>query len=226
MKILPHGSRGRQLCVVLALLAAVSFPMAASPLNVTQQTTATLNTNDALFFTLATYSFAVNAAKLGLPTLPSAVSFSFVTNSPGPSGDWDVLLETPDGTVVATFPALMKFVTAEYAIDGNPSVSVGYIGGSISLTSAQSQALFGNAAIVLVLQNLGSTSTVGLSSYSIAHDLTANVFGSGLSTGGVVTKVTLDDPAPPGVPEPRSAWLLVAAALCMAGATFVKHVHR
>jgi hypothetical protein len=226
MKILPHGSGGWQFGVVVALLAAAGIPVAASPLNVTRQTTATLNTDDALFFTLSTYSFAVNAAERGLPTLPSAVEFSFVTDWPGPSGSWDALLETPNGTVVAVFPELMEFGTAQYTSD-NYTGTVGEVGGSIALTSAESQALFGNSAIVLVLQNLGSTSTVGLSSYSIAHDLTATVFGSGLSTGGVVTAVTLDDPPePPGVPEPGSAWLLAAAALCAVTATVVKRARR
>jgi len=68
---------------------------------------------------------------------------------------------------------------------------------------------------VLVLQNLGPTATVGLSSYTIAHDLTVSLSGGGLSTGAPVVQVTLDDPPPPGVPEPASAWLLAGgAALC------------
>lgn len=223
MKILRNGSGG-QLGIVVALLAA-SFPLVASPLNVTQQTTATLNTNDALFFTLATYSFASNAAKLGLPTLPSVVSFSFVTSSPGPSGYWDALLETPAGAVVASFSAWMEFGTAQYT-SGAYKGTVGEIGNSITLSSSESQELFGNVAIVLVLQNLGSTSTVGLPPYSIAHDLTATISGNGLSTGGIVTAVTLDDPAPPDAPEPGSAWLLAAATLCAATATILKRVRR
>jgi hypothetical protein len=224
MKILPDGRGGCGLIAVAILLAA-SFPLAASPLNVTQQTTATLATDDALFFTLATYSFASNAASFGLPTLPGVVSFSFVTGYPGPGGYWDALLETPEGEVVASFSALMEFGTAQYSSDSYTG-TVGEIGGSITLSSAESQELFGNAAIVLVLQNLGSTATVGLPPYSIAHDLIATVSGSGLSTGGVVTKVTLDDPLPPGVPEPGSAWLLAAAALCAIAATLLKHARR
>jgi len=42
----------------IALLAA-SLPLAASPIDVTGQTTASLNTDDALFFTLATYGCAI-----------------------------------------------------------------------------------------------------------------------------------------------------------------------
>jgi hypothetical protein len=223
MRTSSNGVGGWQAGAVVALLAA-SLPLAAGPLNVTSQTTASLNTNDALFFTLATYNFAQDAATFGLPTLPTVVSFSFVTSSPGPSGYWDALLETSSGSVIATFPDFMEYETALYQ-SGSYTGTVGEIEGSLTLSSAQSQAI-GSSAVVLVLQNLGSTVTVGLPPYSIAHDLTATLSGNGLSVGGVVTQVNLDDPAPPGVPEPGPGWLLAGAALCWTAAIALRRLRR
>jgi hypothetical protein len=201
---------------LLAAVLAAGLPLAASPLNVTNQTTASLNTDDALFFTLATYGFAADASALGLPTLPSGVSFSFVTSSPAPGGPWDALLETPAGSVIATFPEFIEFEPAEYQ-SADYSGPVGDLAASITLSPAQSQALFGNASIVLVLQNIGSAVTIGLPPYTIAHDLDATLSGDGLSTGAVVDGVTLADPPGPGVPEPGAGWLFAGgAALCWA----------
>lgn len=218
MRTLRNGVGGWKAGAVVALLAA-GLPLAAGPLNVTTQTTASLNTNDALFFTLATYNFAQDAAAFGLPTAPTVVSFSFVTSAPGPSGYWDALLETTGGSVIAAFPDFMQYETAQYQ-SGSHAGTVGEIEGSLTLSSAESQEI-GSSPVVLVLQNLGSTVTVGLPPYSIAHDLTATLSGHGLSVGGVVTQVNLDDPAPPGVPEPGSGWLLAGAALCWAVAVVV-----
>jgi hypothetical protein len=218
MRTLSNGVGGWHASAVIALLAA-ALPLAAGPLNVTTQTTASLNTNDALFFTLATYNFAQDAAAFGLPAAPTGVSFSFVTSSPGPSGYWDALLETSGGSEIAAFPDFMEYETALYQ-SGSFTGTVGEIEGSITLSSAESQQI-GSSAVVLVLQNLGSTVTVGLPPYSIAHDLTATLSGSGLSVGGVVTQVILDDPAPPGVPEPGPGWLLAGAAACWAAASAI-----
>jgi hypothetical protein len=210
--------------VAIALLAA-SLPLAASPLNVTNQTTASLNTDDALFFALATYSFAEDAAEFGLPTLPSVVSFSFVTAAPGPGGVWDALLETSSGSVIAYFPELMEFEPAEYQSTSYTG-SVGELEASLTLSSAEAKQLAGDSSMVLVLQNLGSSATVGLPPYTIAHDLTASLSGDGLSTGAVVDGVTLADPPAPGVPEPSSGWLLAGAGVCWAAAAGMMRARR
>jgi len=210
----------------IALLAA-SLPLAASPIDVTGQTTASLNTDDALFFTLATYGFAIDATAFGLSPYPAVVSFSFVTSSPGPGGPFDAVLETASGSVMAMFPGLLEFVPAQYqgaSYDG----PVGEIEASLTLSPALSQQLFSGASAVLMLQNLGPAATVGLSSYTIPHDLTVSLSGGGLTTGAPVVEATLDDPpSPGGVPEPRSGWLLAGgAALCWAAATAMKRARR
>lgn len=95
---------------------------------------------------------------------------------------------------------------------------MGVIGGSLALSSAESQEV-GDSPVVLVLQNLGSTVTIGLPPYDIQHDLTVTLSGNGLSVGAVVDGVTLADPPDPGIPEPGSGWLLAAGvALCWAAA--------
>jgi len=211
---------------VIALLAA-SLPLAASPINVTDQTTASLSTDDALFFTLATYGFAVDAAAFGLSPYPAVVSFSFVTSSPGPGGPFDAALETPSGSVIEQFPGLLEFVPAQYQA-ASYSGPVGEIEASLTLSPALSQQLFSGASAVLMLQNLGPSASVGLSSYTIPHDQTVSLSEGGLTTGSPVVEATLDDPPPPGgVPEPGSGWLLAGgAALCWAAAAAMKRVRR
>jgi hypothetical protein len=222
MRTLRQWGSGGRAWGLIALLAA-SLPLAANPINVTNQTTASLNTDDALFFTLATYGFAIDAAAFGLAPYPAVVSFSFVSSAPGPGGLFDAVLETPSGSVVAAFPDLLRFVPAQYQ-GAYYSGPVGEIEASLTLSPALSQQLFSGASAVLVLQNLGPTASVGLSSYSIPHDLTVSLSGGGLSTGAPVVEATLDDPpAPPGVPEPGSGWLLAGgAALCWAAAATMK----
>lgn len=221
MKALRHWGGGWRRDVVIALLAA-GFPLAASPINVTSQTTASLNTDDALFFTLATYGFAIDAAAFGLAPYPAVVSFGFVSGSPGPVGPFDALLETPSGSVVAPFPGLLEFVPAQFQ-GSSYSGPVGEIEASLTLSPALSQEIFSGASAVLVLQNLGPNASVGLSSYTIPHDLTVSMSEGGLSTGAPVVEATLDDPAPPGVPEPGSGWLLAGgAALCWAAAAAMR----
>jgi hypothetical protein len=205
---------GWQLGVVVALLGA-SFPLTAGPINVTDQTDAAMNTDDALFFSLDTSSFAEATSNEGLPTLPGVVSFRFITGSPAPSGLWAALLETSGGSQIAVFPNFMEFETAQY-LSADYSGLIGEINGSLPLSSAESRQL-GDLSVVLVLLNLGSNVTVGLPPYSIADDLTVSLSGGRVSTIAIVDGVTIADPSPPGVPEPASGWLFAAgAALCWA----------
>jgi len=165
--------------VVVAFLVA-SLPLAAGPIDVTNQTTASLNTDDALFFTLATYGFGIDAAAFGLSPYPSTVSFSFVSTLPGPGGPFDALLETLGGSVIATFPELLESVPGQYQAASYQG-QVGVIEGSLALLPALSRQLFSGASAVLVLQNLGPPASVGLSSYTIAHDLTVSLSGGGMT---------------------------------------------
>ena len=148
--------------MVAALLAA-SLPLAAGPIDVTSRTTATLNTDDALFFTLATYGFGIDAGAFGLSPYPAVVSFSFVSAFPGPGGLFDAMLETPGGSVLATFPELLEFMPGQYQ-GASYHGPVGVIEGSLTLSPALSQQFFSGASAVLVLQNRGPAASVGLSS--------------------------------------------------------------
>lgn len=206
---------------MIALLST-GLPLSASPINVTNQATASLNTDDALFFTLSTQGFAVNAAGFGISPYPTVVSFGFVSGSPGPGGAFDAALETPDGSVFAAFPNLLEFAPAQYQ-SADYSGTVGEIEATLTLSPALSRQLFSGASAVLVLQNLGPAATVGLSSYTIPHDLTVSLSGGGLTTGAPVVEATLDDPPPPGgVPEPGSGWLLAGGGALSLAATVSK----
>ena len=204
---------------VIALLAllALNLPLAADPINVTNQTTASLATDDALFFTLATSGFAADAKAFELSPYPSVVSFSFVTSSPAPGGLFDAMLETPNGSVSAMFPDPLEFIPAQYQ-GTYYSGPVGEIESSLTLSSALSQQLFSGGSVVLVLQNLGPEATVGLSSYTSPHDLTVSLSTGGMTVGAPAVEAGLDDPPPPGeAPEPGTGCLLAAAALMSCG---------
>jgi len=200
------------------VLVAASFPLAADPINVTNQTTASLPTDDALFFTLASSGFAVDAKAFGLSPYPSLVSFSFVTGSPAPGGLFDAVLENPSGSVTAMFPVLLDFVPAQFQ-GTYYSGPVGALEGSLTLSAALSQQIFSGGSAVLVLQNLGPEATVGLSSYTIPHDLTVSLSSGGMTVGAPATQAYVDDPPPPPseTPEPGTGSLLAVAAL-MSGA--------
>jgi hypothetical protein len=198
-------------CGVGVALLATSLSLAASPPPVITQATASVNTDYALFFTLDTHKFAEAASNEGVTTLPGVVSFRFDTGYPAPSGLWAALLETPEGSVIGTFPEFMEFETAQY-LSPEYSGPVGEIEGSLPLSPAASQQL-GDSRVVLVLLNLGPTATVGLPPYLIADDLTVSLSGGRLTTSAPVVEVTLADPAPPCAPEPRWGWLFTARAL-------------
>jgi hypothetical protein len=226
VRILRNSVRGWRGVGLIALLAA-SLPLAASPLNVTNQSTASLNTDDALFFTLATSGFAADATAFGLSPYPTVVSFSFVTSSPAPGGTFDALLETPSGSVAAEFPDLLEFEPAQFQ-GTYYSGTVGAVEASLTLSPTLSERLFSGASAVLVLQNLGPTASLGLSSYTIPQDLTVSLSGGGLGTGAPVVQALLADPPPPGdVPEPGSGWLLTfGAALSFTAAAAMKRARR
>jgi len=202
----------------VGLLLAASVPLAADPINVTNQTSASLATDDALFFTLATSGFAVDAKAFGLSPYPSVVSFSFVTSTPAPSSLFDAVLETPSGSVSALFPDLLEFIPAQYQ-GTYYSGPVGEIEGSLTLSAALSQQLFSGGSAMLVLQNLGPEATVGLSSYTIPHDLMVSLSSGGMTVGAPVVQAFVDDPPPPPseTPEPGTRCLMAVAALMSCG---------
>ena len=200
----------RRAGAVAGLLVA-TLPLAASPIDITRQTAASLHTGDALFFTIATYGFGAKAAMLGLSPYPSVVSFSFVSGFPAPDGLYEAVLETPGGGVIAAFPEMLEFVPGEYQGAGY-SGQVGVLEGSLTLPAGISRQLFSRSSAQLVLQNLGPPASLGLSSYTIAHDLTVSLWGGGLSAGAPVVEATVDAVPPPTVPEPGSGWLLAGVA--------------
>jgi len=204
---------------IAAALLIASLPLAAGPIDVTSQTTARLDTGDALFFTLATYGFGIDAAAAGLSPYPAVMSFSFVSALPGPAGPFDPVLETAGGAAIETSPVVLEFAPGQYqAASFSGKVSV--MEGSLALSSALSQQLFRGPSALLVLENLGPSATFGLSSFSIGHDLTVSLYGGGLSTGAPVVQATLDDSPASGVPEPGSGWLLAGGgALCWTAST-------
>jgi hypothetical protein len=90
--------------------------------------------------------------------------------------------------------------------------AVSVLDGSLQLSEALSQQLFGSSAAILTLLNTGPAVTVGLPPYTLQQDMTVSLEGGGLSVGAPLGGVALTDspdpPDPPDVPEPGSAVLL------------------
>ena len=198
------------LAVILSVL-----PLGAGTIDVSTQTSVLLDTGDALSFTVPSWNFGITAAKFGLAEYPTRVGFIFASVPEGSPGQFEVVLESGDGSVSVSLGAPLSFTTGIFQGAGY-SGAVSVLDGSLLLSEALSQQLFGNSAAVLMLLNTGPAVTVGLPPYSLQQDMNVSLGGGGLSVGARLGRVSLMDPPlggaapmdassdPPGVPEPGS----------------------
>jgi hypothetical protein len=174
---------------------------------------ASLNTGDALSFTVASWNFSINAAHYGLPEYPTSVGFSFVSAADDSLAQVEAVLVSGDGSVSVSFGAPLSFVPAMF--QGAPySGAVSVLEGSLQISETRSQQLFGSSPAVLILLNTGPPLTLGMPPYTLQQDLNVSLGGSGLSVGAPLGGVALmadppDLPDPPDVPEPGSGLLLL-----------------
>jgi hypothetical protein len=205
------------LAVILSVL-----PLGAGTINVSTQASALLDTGDELSFTVPSWNFGINAANFGLPEYPTSVEFLFVSDSVDLPAQVEVVLESGDGSVSVSFGAPLSFTTGMFQGAGYGG-AVSVLDGSLQLSEALSQQLFGSSAAVLTLLNTGPAVTVGLPPYTLQQDMNVSLGGGGLSVGAPLGGVALTDspdppdpPDPPDVPEPGSAVLLLGggALLC------------
>jgi hypothetical protein len=199
-----------------------ALPLAAGTIDVSDQVSALLGTGDALSFTVPSWNFGINAGELGLPVYPTEVEFTFVSDPADSPARFEVVLESGDDSVSVLFGALLSFVPGTFQGAGY-SGAVSALEGSLSLSEALSQQLFGSSAAVLMLLNTGPAVTVGLPPYTLRQDLNVSLGGGGLSVGarlggvalidaplgGVALMDSSDPPDPSAVPEPRSGALLL-----------------
>jgi hypothetical protein len=192
-----------------------ALPLAAGIIetDVSAQVSASLNTGDALWFTVPSWNYGINATHYGLPEYPTSVGFVFVTASEDSLAQVEAVLVSGDGSVSVSFGVPLSFVPAMF--QGSPySGAVSVLEGSLQISETLSQQLFGSSPAVLTLFNTGPAVTVGLSPYTVQQDLNVSLGGSGLSVGARLGGVALmadppDPPDPPDVPEPGSGLLLL-----------------
>ena len=207
-------------CGLAVILSAL--PLGAGTINVSAQVSALFDTGDELSFTVPSWNFGINAANFGLPEYPTSVEFLFVSDSVDLPAQVEAVLESGDGSVSVSFDAPLSFETGMSQGSGY-SGAVSVLDGSLHLSEALSQQLFGSSAAVLMLLNTGPAVTVGLPPYTLQHDMNVSLGGGGLSVGAPPGRVSLvdpplggvapmdppDPPDPPGVPEPGPAVLLL-----------------
>jgi hypothetical protein len=210
----------------LAVFLSV-LPLGAGTIDVSTQASVFLNTGDELSITVPSWNFSMDAANFGLPVYPTQVGFTFASVPEGSAGQFEVVLESRDGSVSLGAP--LSFITGIFQGTGYGG-AVSVLDGSLQLSEALSQQLFGSSAAVLTLLNTGPAVTVGLPPYSLQQDMIVSLGGGGLSVGaplggvslvdpplgGVAPMDSLDPPDPPAVPEPGSGLLLLGggALLC------------
>jgi hypothetical protein len=197
-------------CGLAVLLSALPLAAGTIEIDVSAQVSALLNTGDALWFTVPSWNFGINAAHYGLPEYPTSVGFVFVTASEDSLAQFDAILVSGDGSVSVSFGAPLSFVPAMFQGSAY-SGAVSVLEGSLQISEMRSQQLFGSSPAVLILPNTGPALTVGLPPYTLQQDLNVSLGGSGLSVGARLGGVALmaDPPDPPDVPEPRSGLLLL-----------------
>ena len=198
------------MAVILSVL-----PLGAGTIDVSTQASVFLDTGDALSFTVPSWNFGIDAAKFGLAEYPTRVGFLFASLPEGSPGQFEVVLESDDGSVSVSLGAPLSFTTGMFQGAGYRG-AVSVLDGSLQLSEALSQQLFGSSAAVLMFLNTGPAVTVGLPPYSLQRGIDVSLGGGGLSVGaplgGVSLVDSLDPPGPPddppNVPEPGPAVLL------------------
>jgi hypothetical protein len=176
------------------LLLALSLPAATIS---SSDTTALLHPGDGLAFDILTGNFGFNAARFGLPALPTEISFTFVSASVGGKVPFTAWLESPDGSVQVPFAGPL-FFTPGLLSSSQYSGTVSTLSGYLHLTTAQSAAIFHTGSATILLVDGGSDITLGLLPNTLRQDLWVGLAGGPLSVGALSGAVNFET----AVPEP------------------------
>jgi hypothetical protein len=198
----------------------VALPLGAGTIDVSGQVSALLDTGDALSFTVPSWNFGINAGNYELPVYPTSVAFVFASAAEDSLAQIQAVLESGDGSVSVSFGAPLSFVPGTFQGSGYRG-PVSALDGSLHLSEALSQQLFGGSPAVLLLRNTGPALTVGLPPYTLRQNLNVSLGGGGLSVGARLGGVALMDSEsdPAEAPESNSGVLLLGggALLCALG---------
>ena len=205
-------------------------PLYAAPINVSADSSVTLQTGDTLTFAVSAWSYQSHASALGAPADPSYLSFSLLTDPLLGALDLGVSVQSYSGA--ASAPVTDATQSSGYFQGFLYKGSVSMESGSLNLSPGLSSQLFSGPAVLLEVENLGGAVTLGLSPYTLMQSLDVSLSGGGFSVGGVVASATLQpaqsfgaspdslvpvDPLNTDIsdtPEPPSA-LLLALGACL-----------
>jgi hypothetical protein len=204
------------LCVLAAALPGATI-------DVTSQTTQTLQSGDSLAFLFTDSGYAQRAVAIGMAEHPSLLFFNFVSAQADAAGQFTARLVSLDGSVSALFPAAVVWSSGSVQMSGYYGPA-SVASGGLTLPAALSQQIFAGSSAELVLTYAGPGVTVGLPGYSLKHDLAISLAGGPLSIGAMDYSVTLAGGADSAAaaPEPDSAALIVTGVLLCAISTALK----
>jgi hypothetical protein len=228
---------------IFVCLAALPLP--AAMIDVTGQTQVTLGPGDALAFTFSASSYLAYAAQYQTPPYPTAIDFRLIAADLPSTLDFTAELQSGNGLTSVTFGDVAVSAGWFHGALFNGTVSA--VSGSANLAPDIAAEIFSGPAI-LVLRNASSSVTVDLPPYRLAQEMVVSVEGGGLSVGGVIDGISLEqapatfdqagDPSldamgnfladgPQDVPEPSSGLLLAGgAALLLALGAVLKRFKR
>jgi hypothetical protein len=217
-----------------ALLLAA--PLCADAINVSADSSVALQPGDTLTFNISAWSYLVHASQYGAPADPSYLSFSLLTDPLLTSLNLAVSLQSYNGAVTAPIAGVTQSSGSFQGSLYQGPVSME--SGAIALSPALSGQLFSGPALLLSVEDVGGSATLGLTPYTLLQSLEVSLSGGGFSVGGVVATATLsgapqvsvmaeplDNIGPLDTPEPASAPLLALGAACLLLATVAKRLH-
>lgn len=166
-----------------------ALPVSAAMIDVTSLNQVTLGPGDALAFTFSASGYLAYAAQYQAPAYPTTIDFRLLTvNLISPWG-FTAELQSRDGlTSLALGSVAVSAASFHGALYNGPAEAVS---GSASLSPDVAAEIFSGSA-TLVLRNASPSVTFELPRYRLAQTMFVSLGGGGLSVGGFVYGVALE----------------------------------
>jgi len=197
-----------------ALLFAASIPLAANAIDVTAETLAYVSPGDEIEILFGVWNYGRNNP--GDSPYPTEIGLEII-GQPGTGSLFEGWLESLDGTVSIPFSLLVT--PGSFAAGGDPPIDVAVISGTVVISEATSELLFGanigsyNDAARIRLLNLGDGFTLGIGpGYTVRNAASEpGIGGDGaVHTAGLTGQILVSNPEP-------STWLTLGGAIALLG---------
>jgi hypothetical protein len=167
-----------------------ALPVCAGTIDVTGQTQVTLGLGDALAFTFSASSYLAHATPYQAPAYPTGINFLFATADLASAWDFTAKLQSGDGWMSLAFDNVAVSDGSFHGANYNGAAAV--VSGSAELAPDFAAGIFSGPAI-LMLRNAASGVTVGVPPYQLAQTMVVSLVGGGVSVGGVIYGVSLEE---------------------------------